>query len=252
MGKNLVVNGKEYYPSAEIAQTFGYTSDYVSRIAREEKIIATRIGRQWFVDKDSFEEFVVLVKQGKQDRSEALKKERQAERMMQEQKVADAHKSSVLYPAVSRVTSPIAGHAVALAQSVAVVACGIFAGLLGWTVSGADLEIQDFAFAIDEMSEQVTQRVVPTDSPLVVLSDFSSLVATVVWSVRDEAVPVRVAGSAALTESVQESGTTLEFSDEVDVVFREGKDGTVRPVFKNSTDGQEYEIVVDPVINSTQ
>ena len=58
MSKSLIINNKRYIPSAVIAREFDYTTDYVSRLAREEKVAATRIDRQWYISEESLRRFV--------------------------------------------------------------------------------------------------------------------------------------------------------------------------------------------------
>lgn len=53
MSQQLRVNGKQYLQSNELASTFGYSADYLGKLAREEKILGTQIGRQWFIEPES-------------------------------------------------------------------------------------------------------------------------------------------------------------------------------------------------------
>ena len=39
----LTINGKKYIQSNQLAREFGYTTDYIGRLAREEKILATPV-----------------------------------------------------------------------------------------------------------------------------------------------------------------------------------------------------------------
>lgn len=66
--------------SVEAAERFGYTSDYVARLARQGKIKAGRVGRQWFVDPNSLEAFRLKTQQALEKRNRALKAVRKAER----------------------------------------------------------------------------------------------------------------------------------------------------------------------------
>lgn len=47
------INGTPFLSIREAAKRVGYSPDYVSRLARESKIVASQLGRQWYVDIDS-------------------------------------------------------------------------------------------------------------------------------------------------------------------------------------------------------
>lgn len=66
--------------ASEAAKAFGYTGDYVARLARQGKIKAGRIGRQWFVDPTSLEYFVNRTQQSQKKRIKNIRLERKAER----------------------------------------------------------------------------------------------------------------------------------------------------------------------------
>lgn len=48
--KNIIIDGTEYIPSADIAAKTGYTQDYIGQLARSGEIPAKRIGRRWYAD----------------------------------------------------------------------------------------------------------------------------------------------------------------------------------------------------------
>ena len=62
----LTINGKKYIQSNQLAREFGYTTDYIGRLAREEKILATLVGRQWFVEPESLRVFSHQAQRSKQ------------------------------------------------------------------------------------------------------------------------------------------------------------------------------------------
>lgn len=53
MSNALEIDGKTLHPIKDATQVVSYSRDYVTRLAREQKIKATYVGRQWFVDIDS-------------------------------------------------------------------------------------------------------------------------------------------------------------------------------------------------------
>lgn len=237
MSKSLVVSGKKYYPSATIAQTFNYTPDYVSKIAREGKVDATRVGRQWFIDEDSVRDFVHQTSISKVERKISLQKERQAERLIHELKKKEHSKKSD------------APHLVALTQSFAVIACGIFAGLLGWTAVDSEAGVTEIASGAVNVSEQIFARVVPSVNPLEIISQWSS-VATVRSSAQDSE-KVQLSGDV-VSEPVSNTIEVLEFSDEVEVLFKDDEKGIVRPVFKSGKGTEAYQLLVEPLSNKAK
>jgi len=73
-----------YISAVEAGKQFGYTNDYVTRLAREKKIRASRSGRQWFVDVDSLRSFIAESEQFKKQNSERVREERRKERFIAE------------------------------------------------------------------------------------------------------------------------------------------------------------------------
>jgi len=162
----MMVNGKEYVPSAEIAAQFGYTSDYVSRLAREGKIVAANINRKWFIQEQSLKDFSALAESEKEERSIHLKQQRKIERLMHVQEIQKHKKKEKMHIHI------------ALTQSLAVVLCGFFAGLLGWVASGSNLGVQDLAYGTQQASEQIIESLVSGSQFLASFSGWS--VATVI------------------------------------------------------------------------
>ena len=82
MNRTLTINNKIYLRSKDAAVDAGYTSDYVTRLAREGKIIAEQVGRQWFVDPKSLEEFLSERNNELDTRKEELSRKRKQERKL--------------------------------------------------------------------------------------------------------------------------------------------------------------------------
>ncbi len=51
--EKILIEGKEYISSGRAAKIVGYTKDYVGQLARDGKITAKRIGRNWYIKEDS-------------------------------------------------------------------------------------------------------------------------------------------------------------------------------------------------------
>ena len=80
MAHNVEIGGISYIPTHEAAKAVGYTSDYVCKLAREQKIAAKRVGRFWFVDPISLEKFYSIANRERKERNEKLRTVRKLER----------------------------------------------------------------------------------------------------------------------------------------------------------------------------
>ena len=54
----IYIGGARYLPAREIARTHGYVRDYVARLCREGKVAGRQLGRLWYVDAESFADFI--------------------------------------------------------------------------------------------------------------------------------------------------------------------------------------------------
>ncbi len=63
------IQNNDYIPAGEAGRIFGYTADYVTRLAREGKVAAQRIGKQWLVNADSLATFVASSSKNKELRN---------------------------------------------------------------------------------------------------------------------------------------------------------------------------------------
>ncbi len=57
MERNLVIGNRTLLPIKEAASQVSYSRDYVARLAREGKIAAVQIDRQWYIDPESLLNF---------------------------------------------------------------------------------------------------------------------------------------------------------------------------------------------------
>lgn len=90
MTSALKINGKSLYPIKEAVQETSYSRDYVTRLAREGKIVATTVSRQWFVDIDSLKTYAESATLEQEIRKKQLSAERKQERQIR--KAADRQK----------------------------------------------------------------------------------------------------------------------------------------------------------------
>ncbi|MFA5744851.1 MAG: immunoglobulin-like domain-containing protein [Candidatus Paceibacterota bacterium] len=121
---------KKLITTKDAGEIFGYSPDYLARLARSGKIVGKRIGHSWFIDKESLSLF--LEQQGihKVDYARALAREREIEYRKHRSVIHNVEK--VLSKPVSIPTLYVKEHAfisqfVALSVSFFVVASGAYA-----------------------------------------------------------------------------------------------------------------------------
>lgn len=51
--EKIVIDGEQYISSGRAASLVGYTKDYVGQLARDGKVKATRVGRNWYINESS-------------------------------------------------------------------------------------------------------------------------------------------------------------------------------------------------------
>ena len=76
MSNNLFFDGREYISAGDTASLHDFSRDYIGRLCREQKVVARRVGNQWFVDAKCLQDFVYEQQRRNQERYEALSKER--------------------------------------------------------------------------------------------------------------------------------------------------------------------------------
>ncbi len=91
MSSALEINGKSLYLIKDAVSKTTYSRDYVTRLAREGKIVASHIGRQWFVDVDSLKAYAEASALEQEIRKKQLSAERIRERRIHE--AAELHNS---------------------------------------------------------------------------------------------------------------------------------------------------------------
>jgi excisionase family DNA binding protein len=84
MKSTLDINGRSFAPIKEAALLTTYSRDYITRLAREGKIAASYLGRQWFVDVDSLRQYAEHVALEQEVRKRQLSEERKQERQLRE------------------------------------------------------------------------------------------------------------------------------------------------------------------------
>jgi hypothetical protein len=54
----FVLNGARYLSAREIARKHGYVRDYVARLCHEGKVSGHQLGRNWYLQLESFADFI--------------------------------------------------------------------------------------------------------------------------------------------------------------------------------------------------
>lgn len=84
MADALEIDGKFLHPIKEAAELVSYSRDYITRLAREKKITAIYVGRQWFVDLKSLKAYVETSTLEQEIRKKQLSAERKHENQIRE------------------------------------------------------------------------------------------------------------------------------------------------------------------------
>ncbi len=239
----LTINGKEYIQSNRLAREFGYTTDYIGRLAREEKILATQVGRQWFVEPESLRVFSHQAQLEKEIRKEELRQQRKLEQ------VAFAKRE---IPALERSSS-----LVALAQLFLIISCGFFVGGLASVATSEGLTVDDFkqggmaiALLASEAFDPSPRHALYTQS----IAD-EDMVASIESVIDEEPAPLRFTELPEFPQrlpldTATESALHAQFSDEVEITVDEEGVPVVRPIFRDGTqEGTRFLLV--PINEST-
>ena len=72
----LEINGKKLLGVKEAAKAVSYSRDHITRLARENKIVATHIGRNWYIDINSLKSYEEVSRTEQEIRKRHLSEER--------------------------------------------------------------------------------------------------------------------------------------------------------------------------------
>jgi len=64
---SIDIGGRRYISSKRAAEITGYAKDYVGQLARGEKVLATRVGRAWYVDEIAIKEHAGVAVEGQKE-----------------------------------------------------------------------------------------------------------------------------------------------------------------------------------------
>ena len=75
----VVINGKIFVPVKQAAESFNYSRDHLTRLAKSKKVNAAQLGRLWYVNEMSVSNYLADQQVEAQVRQQILKRERQGE-----------------------------------------------------------------------------------------------------------------------------------------------------------------------------
>lgn len=263
MTQSLEINKKQYLSSAELAKKFDYTSDYISKLARDEKVLGTRVGRSWFIEPESLRTYIQQLEVEKRINKETLSRQRKLELV---------HKTPSRAPTETLESGQVFKPAfLAVGQAAIVFVCGILIGTVSYTAYTEGLQPDDVFATVDNGVVHLSTSV---QNNFEFISDLGMTsrpsVATPLLSTTDgnqvlqdgtgpslntEGVYAEFPKSSNLEllaqpnyeeDNLSPSELQLPFSDEIEVNVTDDDAVHVRPVFRDSS-GDFYELSVIPV-----
>lgn len=251
MSTAVEIDGVALLPIKEASKRVAYSRDYVARLAREGKIVASQIGRQWYVDPLSLERYRQESALVEELQKQALSDERKRER---EAVVALKSIELATLDTIQRDRTP------ALMSTLAVLMVGLVTGGMFYSFSvfyGVPAGILDSNIAI--VKPALNQAVDSVESEVVTSLPVEPL-PTLLYTaedevvVKEEVVPLEDAsGVLLLARNKQADNPEVIaelFSDPVEVEFQGDGSGSVR---YERADGTVVEVpfVRVPAANST-
>ncbi len=242
MSSALSINGKTLLPIKEVVGRTRYTRDYIAKLAREGVIAGAQVGRQWFIDEESLQNFSALSELEADVRRRHLSRERRRERDLKV--VASERVAKIL-------ERPRYSRARALCATALVLCCGLLSGFsfyyLPERVSLEALAVKA-GFLVGELSRVAlgtgdamgeTKAVPPIALPETVIETALSEQPVFVDTV--EARRFHDQSTGVLVLPVGSSVSTTEeiaalFSDPVEVVFRSPGVGEI--TYRGAVEGE--------------
>jgi hypothetical protein len=250
MSEAIEINGVTLVPIKEAAVSVHYSRDYVARLAREGKIVASQIGRQWFVDLASLQNFSTAASVHEEVRKRDLSTIRKSDLEVKERLLA-VQKKSALRARSHRVDAAlVAGCTLCL---------GLLTGLGTYTASSLPLS---FSPRLADYLAQISRPVVVMDEVSPVATELPTITevaetvlmtAAIEQPVFADEVSVRhltgttdgvlvFSSSAALPDA---SAVADLFSDDVTVNFTDEQSGVIE--YEHATgEVTEYPFVAVP------
>lgn len=236
MSGSIEVGAVEFLSVKDAAARVSYSRDYVARLAREGKIVATQIGRQWFVDPVSLDNFASVSELERAVRGKQLRDERRQER------AAFEEQTEYLASLDVRVESSVPQ---ASLKTLCVLVCGLLVGVLIHAATSSEYG------SLQGLNIAAQVSYVPTAHRSGAVSTSEATERTVVDHGAEMFVEALPAGHGILLLPEVASTTELVaidelFSDEVTVTYESEQSGYITPSYRSGT-GTRVPFVSVPV-----
>lgn len=244
MASFVEIEGKKFQNVKDASELTSYSRDYIGRLAREKKIDAVQIGRQWYVSVSSLQSYVKRAEEDLKHRQQKLREDRKRERETRAQ-APEKKEVSVPTPYLSKIN---VSALVAL-----VLTFGVSTGLLlNSTVLSHMSTLKQFASAAkNELFTQTTEKFPVATGKMsedvsVAAIDFSEESVTI--SMLDENNQGVLLLPADTQSKLSESEVQDLFSDPVQIV----NDDQGQHVVRITDDGKEVRLpfVIVPNANT--
>ncbi|MEM9336885.1 MAG: helix-turn-helix domain-containing protein [Patescibacteria group bacterium] len=248
MSKSVEINGIEFITTRDAAKVSNYSNDYISKLAREGRVVGMQLGRQWFVDPTSVKNFIEQAVVEKEVRKKKLREERSLERKIKtETKKVEQQVQSVKTKASSIV---VVG---AMVKAAFVLVAGLTVGG-GFMVT--DQVVKQYAalpnsLVVPAQLAQLGETEPPAKEASVVDEIFFPAIEGVHETSRLEIVRT---GFLLLSEDATATDTTELaefFSDEVTLEYLDDHSGVVTPEFRDGP-GRGVEFLSVPINQANQ
>lgn len=257
MSNAIVIGEQHFIPAREAGKLVNYRADYISKLAREGKIEATRVGGKWYVSPESTKAFFKEMEESKKARSEELRRERKAEQQRYQEEIGEKD-----------VVETHHGKVTALVETFVIVFLGIAVGMTGYASVPASGSVQQAGVFDSGLSvlEHVALRLytffTPTEVHVYVAETATKINKEPVqqWSKpgadqeEEHAAESLREGLFVISPDVSEAeyieSIKAQFSDEVEVTLQEGGSrGEIVPIFRERR-GETYRFITVPMVES--
>jgi hypothetical protein len=241
----LEIDNKKMHTIKSAVSLTSYSRDYITRLAREQKIVASQIGRQWYIDVDSlknYETLSALEHKIRQQHLSVKRKEERASRELDEAKQSTKQKISQSHSRKAKV----------------LVLGAVFCGV------GVGAALNQVALSLPSLDQQVAKaplmqqmqgyNSVTGQSSAISLSETISISGAHQLDFAESSVSLRTLANAEagilLLPAVATTSDLVPsefFSDEVTVVTDESGRQSFRRIDNESGESRELSFVMVPV-----
>lgn len=224
MSSAVQLGSVQLIPVKEAAEFVPYSRDYVARLAREGKVAAVQIDRQWFVDVISLQNFFAHA-----TIEESVRKRHLSGKRKRDLEVKEVYQQQLqtIY------TKHNSAHKTAVVQTGFVVACGLAAGLFFTTAQDWNVANHFESLAQIFLHTPTVQTAAVSAVNVETITALQAVDTRV--DINDEVLDVR--NGIVVLPGVQASTTVVEdfFSDPVTVEMTSTTTGEIRNTINNET-----------------